>query len=439
MLAVLRSQVASEILLMKKDSTTRVIANNTLYQFLGKGITMSITILATIIVTRLYGRQAYGEFSIMQSWPALVYIIVDFGLNAIATRELSKDFSKADKYFSSIFIIRLAFSLLFIAFLWLVMVLFPYSESLKFGVRLSLFLILTQALFTTTNIIFQTKMRYDLSTISLVSGYVVILALILVFSYFRISVIWLSFSYVIGGIVSFVVAGRFLKKLGLKLSFQIDRKLIKELFWLSVPLGIMFVFSQLNFKEDELLLSILRLPEKYGLNNTESVAVYALPYKIFEVALVVPTFFMNSVYPVMVRHMTENKGKLKDTFFKSIRFLVISAVAAGVIGYLFAPLAIEILGGSQFNQSITVLRILLGGLIFYYLTQPLSWLLVSLEKQIYLPYIYLVAAVFNFAANIVFIPRYSFYGAAVITHLSEALILLMLVFGAKKAWGSYYA
>jgi O-antigen/teichoic acid export membrane protein len=424
---------------MKTENTTKIVASNTFYQFIGKGITMSITILATILITRLYGREAYGQFSIMQSWPALVYIIADFGLNAIATRELSKDFSKAEKYFSNILLMRLFFSLAFIVILWVALSFFPYSTKLLLGIRLSLFLILTQALFTTTNIIFQTKMRYDLSTISQVSGYAVILVLILIFSAYRVEIKWLSFSYVLGGLVSFFVATRFLKNIGLSFSLSFDKKLAKELFWLSMPLGIMFVFSQLNFKDDELLLSFLKLPARYGLNNNESVAVYSLPYKVFEVALVVPTFFMNAVYPVMVRHMTESQEKLRKTFKKSIWALVAAAAAAAVLGYFFSPLAIRILGGNQFGQSVTVLRILLGGLIFYYLTQPLSWLIVSLEKQKYLPYIYLAAAIFNLTANFIFIPQYSFYGAAVITHLSEVIILVMLIFGARKAWKSYYA
>ncbi len=424
---------------MNKESTSTKIASNTIYQMVGKAATMSITILATILITRLYGREAYGEFSIMQSWPALVYIIVDFGLNAIATRELAKDFSKASHYLGNILIMRFAFSMIFIVLMWILLSLFPYSAGLKFGVRISLFLILTQSLFTTTNIIFQTRLRYDLSTLSLISGYVFILAQILLFSYFRVSVVWLSFSYVVGGSITFMVALKFLRKIGVSFSINYDKNLIKYLFWQTVPLGIMFVFSQLNFKEDELLLSVLKLPVKYGLNNNESVAVYALPYKIFEVALVVPTFFMNAVYPFMVRQMLEGEKKLKSTLSRVLGALVAAAILAALVGYVFSPLAISFLGGNQFGQSVLVLRILLGGLIFYYLSQPLSWLLVTLNKQIYLPYIYLIAAVFNLAANLYFIPRYSFYGAAVITHLSEAFILVMLIFAAKKAWKRHYA
>ena len=243
----------------------------------------------------------------------------------------------------------------------------------------------------------------------------------------------------IGGFVTFLMALRFLGRLDVKPELRLDREVVTHLFWQTLPIGIMFIFSQINFKEDEILLSVMKLPAKYGLNNTESVAVYALPYKIFEVALVVPTFFMNSIYPVMVRHMTEGAKKLKKTFLQTIWVLVASGIGAGLIGLVFSKLAIDLLGGAEFTQSIIVLKILLGGLVFYYVTQPVAWLIVTLGKQIYLPYIYLIAAVINLVVNLVFIPKYSFYAAAIATHTSEALILVMLIFAARKAWIKHYA
>jgi O-antigen/teichoic acid export membrane protein len=207
----------------------------------------------------------------------------------------------------------------------------------------------------------------------------------------------------------------------------------------SLPLGAMFVFSQINFKADGIMLSVLPVPAKYGLNNTESVAVYALPYKIFEVCLVIPTFFLNSVYPLLVIHMQESRERLKRTFTRSILFLFGSGVVVGIFGVLLANLAITLLGGAQFSQSIPVLQILLGGIVLYYLTQPLAWLIVTLGKQIYLPFIYLTSAVFNVTANYLFIPRYSFFASAIITHLSELLILVLLTAFAIRAWKLKYA
>jgi len=420
-------------------TTTTKVAANTIYQIVGKTVSMAVTVLATMIITRAYGKSGYGEFSLMQGWPALLFIIVDFGINAIATRELSKDFSKAGEYIGNILLIRVLFSLFFMALLFTALAFFPYSYGLKLGIRLGLLLILTQSLFTTTNIIFQVKLRYDLSAIGYTVGYFVILVLVLVLSSFNISVMWVNFSYVIGGSLTFIMNLIFIRRLGVTPSFVFNKKIWSYLLVNSLPLGLMFVFSQINFKSDSLMLSVMNLPNKYELSNTETVGVYSLPYKIFEVALVVPTFFMNSLYPIMIKHLQRSPEKLKDTFYKAIRILAILGVVCGLIGVLFSEYAIIILGGSAFLQSIWVLRVLMGGLILYYLTQPLSWLLVTLEKQVYLPIIYLIGACIDVGGNLIFIPKYSLYASTIITHISEFVILILLVYFSVRSWKEKYA
>lgn len=425
---------------MIKSQTAKKIANNTIYQIIGKVVSMSITILATMIITRIYGKTGFGEFNLMQNIPALFFIVVDFGINAIATRELSKDFSKAQKYLGNILLLRFLLSIFMMLLLGMMLFIFPYSAGLKFGIYLSLFLILTQALYATTNIIFQVKLRYDYSTIGYVTGSIVILLFVLLFSYLNYDVAWVNFSYVIGGVVTFLINIFLISKfLNLKIKLEFDKSLIKYLLIQSLPLGLMFVFSQINFKADSIMLSLLAVPDFLEISKTEAVAIYGLPYKIFEVLLVVPTFLMNAVYPVLVRHMGQSQQKLKTTFFKTTIFLFGAGLLVGAIGILFSDLAIRILGGTQFSESGQVLRLLLIGIPIFYVSQPISWLIVTLSKQKSLPLIYLIGAIFNFSANLILIPKYSFYVSSVLTFTSEILILILLIVFAHKAWKKTYA
>lgn len=425
---------------MKKFGLARKIASNTIYQIVGKVVSMSITVFATLQIIKVYGRSGYGEFSLMQSWPAFVFIIVDFGINAIATRELSKDWSKASKYLGNILIFRSVLSLIAIGILYIILFFTPYSSDLRLGISLGLFLIFIQSLYTTTNIFFQVKLRYDLSVIGYVAGYLFILLSVLILPRFSIPLMYVNFAYVIGGFITFVLNYNFVVHLlGVKPDFKVDMKLLKYLFMSALPLGIMFIFSQFSFKEDALLLSVMKLPVNYGLNNTDTVAVYALPYKIFEVCLIIPTFFMNAAYPVLVTKMEEGEKAIKKAFKMTILSLAISGIISSIIGWIFSPLAISLFGGSDFSQSVTILRILISGLTLYYLTSPISWLIVTLGYQRKLPYIYLSSAIFNIIGNLIFIPLYSFYAAAVTTQLSEVLILVLLTLTVVRSWKEKYA
>ncbi len=421
------------------SSTRRIVALNTVYQLAGKFFSTVITIIVTVIVTRAYGRDAYGQFTLMQSYPALFFIIVDFGLNAIAVKEIAKDETRTQKVFNSVLVMRLLFSALLVLVLGLILIFFPYSPQLKFGIILSLFLIITQALYATANIVFQAQLKYNFSTLSYVLGSLCILVLVVLFTALGASVVLISFSYVLGGLVVFLINLRLLAKLGVEITFGFDKALAKLLVIQALPLGLMFVFSQVNFKSDTILLSLLHMPSSYGLSNTESVAIYSLPYKVFEVCLVIPTFFMNAVYPLFVKRVLVSKATLLAIFKKSLVILAALGSFAGCVGFFAAPLLIKLLGGSDFTQSVLVLRILFIGLLLFFLSQPVSWLIVTLEKQWFLPIVYCVSAAFNVSANLVLIPRYSFYAASAITVGSELLVLVLLVFYARKAVASYGA
>ncbi len=415
------------------------IFTNTFYQMLGKLFTMLVTIATTVIIAKTYGRESYGYFNLMQAWPALVFIIVDFGFNAIATREISRDQSKAGAYLSTILVLRFWMSLVAIITMTGLLQLMPYSQELRNGVRLNLFLILTQALYATTNVIFQPKLRYDLATIGNALGYVYIFIAVVVMSSLRFPVAVLSANYIIGGVITVIFNLWAINKLGVPVKFVLDKVIAKDLFVKSLPLGLMFIFSQINFKIDSIFISAFKLPQNIPLTNAASVAVYGLAYKIFEVSLAVPTYFMNSIYPVFVIREAQEKAAFAQTFKKTLLMLGSLGVVLGILGVLFSPLAIRLLGGPEFSLSVVVLQVLLGGIFLYFLTQPIAWLLVTLDRQRYLPYVYFISAAFNITANLIFIPKYSFYASMLITHASEFLILLMLIFFAKKAWKEKYA
>lgn len=425
---------------MNNNSTAKAVANNTFYQLAGKIISMSITILATVIIARLYSREGYGEFNLMQGIPALFFIVADFGINAIAARELSKNYEKAEEYLGNILLMRLCLSVILMVVAALTISFFPYSSSLKLGIYLSLFLILTQAMYATTNIIFQVKLRYDYSALGYVSGSIVILLLVLMFSYLRLNIMWVNFSYVIGGVITFLINFYFIsRKIGLNIKLKFDPVVWRYFLVQSLPLGLMFVFSQINFKADSILLSLLEVPDFLTFSKTEAVAVYGLAFKVFEVGLVVPTFFMNAAYPILVKHQLEGAQKLRKTFLRSGAVLLGAGLIASIAGIVLAPLIVNIIGGPEFESSAGVLRILLAGIPIFYISQPVSWLIVTLENQKYLPHIYLIGALFNVIGNYIFIPIYSFYASAILTWTSELIILTLLVVLAIRSWRKVYA
>ncbi len=420
-------------------SVVKVVASNTIYQFIGKFVTMSCTILITGLLTRYYGSSGYGAYSLILSFPALFFIISDFGLNAVATKYLSVHEENINRFLGSISLLRILFSVILMVMASVAVLLLPYAPYIKVGIWISLVTILTTSIISSSNIGFQVKLRYDLASIASIIGTLLGFFLVLFLVLSRQNIIVIVLSVVTTEVLKAILSTYFLRKLGIKPIYVWDTKILYTLIISAIPLGLMFVFSQINFKADSILLSLLSLPKAMGNTNVQAVGIYSLPYKVFEVSLIVPTFFMNSFYPIMVRSYSEGKKKLLQVFGKAFLVLFGLGILCSILGFVFAKPIVEILGGREFTQSVAVLKILLGFTFIFYLTQPLAWLLVTLGEQKYLPFIYLIASAINVTLNLLFIPKYSFMASSHITWISELVILILLTLTAlhlirRKAW-----
>lgn len=413
-------------------STAKVVASNTAYQFIGKFVTMACAILITGLLTRYYGSSGYGAYSLIISFPALFFIISDFGLNAVATRHLSVHEENINRYLGSISLLRILFSVILMIVASTVVLILPYPSYVKVGIWISLITILTTSIISSSNIGFQVKLRYDLASMASVIGTLTGFFLVLFLVLNRQNIIVIVIAIVLTEVLKSVLSLYFLRKLGIKPNYVWDTKILYSLIISAIPLGLMFVFSQINFKADSILLSLLALPKAFGNTNIQAVGIYGLPYKVFEVSLIVPTYLMNSFYPIMVRDHAISQKKLLQVFSKPFFLLLGLGVLCALLSVIFAKPIIEALGGEGFSQSVQILKILLGFSFVFYLTQPLAWLIVTLGEQKYLPLIYFIASIVNVALNVLFIPRYSFIASAHITWISESVILILLTLTALR-------
>ncbi len=423
------------------------VTNNTLFQLIGKFVTLSVTVLVTYLITHSLGRDAYGAFSLMLNVPGLFFVLTDFGLNALVIKAISKENASQyvsqetsegllKSYFLGVLKARFVLSLILIGFLNVLLFFLPYPEYVRTGVQIGSLLILTFSLFRTLNLIFQAKLRYDLSTLSLSVGYLFILIVSLVCLWLHLPITSLVIAYVLGGIITFLV-GIYLICYRLHLCVGTVSDLpvpMRSILVQSIPLGLMFIFSQLSFKEDMFLLSVLRMPANFPYSRESVIALYALPYRIFEISLVIPTFFMNALYPVLVELYHKQRSEFLHQFKRYIGSLVLFGTGFSAVVYILAPYILTLFGGNAFAPATWVLRVLMLGAPLFYLTSPLAWLVVILDGQRWLPVVYLISAGFNLILNLVFIPQYSFYGATLITVVSEALVLGALLWVSAHLW-----
>lgn len=400
------------------------IFGNVAAQLLGKLATSLTTLLVTILVTRAFGPAGYGQLTIMLTYPALFYLMADFGLNIIFIRDYSQP-ENLKENFANLLGWRLVWSLFLVTTAGVILVFLPYSSPIKLGISLGLLTIVAQALYTSANAIFQTKLRYLYSTIAVVVAGVTVLGGVLSFILFKREELWLIPAiYTLGGVVLVITSLLGVRRLLGNLAIKLERKKIVPLILATLPLGLAAVFSVIEGKVDHFLLSLLK--------PAASLGYYAAAYKVFEVVLVLPTFFMNAAYPLLARYLATSQKDFARVRRLSLLTLVVGGFVTAIVGYLAAPTLIRVVAGRDFGPSVRALGLLFAGLPIFFVTSFLFYEIILSRRQFSLAIIYFLGAIFNTTMNLIFIPRYDFYAAAVITGATEALILVLLLLALRR-------
>lgn len=401
------------------------VAYNTLVQLFGRFFTGIITYLITLVLVRQYGPIGFGDFVKILTYVSYFYIMADFGFNAVVVKKITQREEDTVLYLSNLLGLRIILSLLLIFISLAILSFLPQGQDqgftpiVRLGIIIGSVTTLTQAILTTCNAYFQKIMRYDKSVLASSFGYLLTLVLAFLFARGSFSISFLAIPYVLGGV--FTVFLCFLL-LGQKIIPAFEKNIWQSIFWPSLPLGLTLILNLVYFKADSFILTLTR--------TTSEVGIYGLAYKFFEIGLVFPTFFMNSLYPVFINKMQDKKEDFLIILKKSGMVLLASSLLLTAVLVILAPLLINFTSGAKsldFAGAILALRILSLSLPFFFVSSFLMWLLITHDKQNLLVPMYGFSMLLNIVLNLIFIPQYGYLAAAIITMVSEAIVVGLLL------------
>jgi len=162
------------------------------------------------------------------------------------------------------------------------------------------------------------------------------------------------------------------------------------------------------------------------------VGIYNLAYKFLESLLFFPAMFVGLIMPLMSEYAFSAREKFKQITQKTLDILLIFIIPM-IIGVIFVSKeAVVLVAGQDFILSAGVLNILIiaAGIIF--LGVLFSNMIISLKKQKSLTYIYGLGVIINLIANFILIPKYSYYGAAWTTLLTELVVTALMLVALSK-------
>lgn len=231
--------------------------------------------------------------------------------------------------------------------------------------------------------------------------------------------------YLLAIIISNIITAiYFFIRLNLKDYFifdKIDKKLLKEMIFFSIPLIINSISWWITTFCDRFVI------EQYL--GTDSVGLYSVSSKIPTIVSTIAAIFMQAWVLSAIKAYQKNKNYFFDAVFKkfSVLFLTWAAIIIAI-----SKILMSILVGSSFSSSFEFVPYLICASIFAGFGNFFAALYTSAKKNTSIMITTIIGAVINIVLNFILIPKIGIQGAVYATMISQIIVMVYRVVDSRR-------
>lgn len=410
-------------------SLTRKIAHNTIIQTVGKFISVFLGIVALGIMTRYLGPEGFGQYTIVVAFLQFFAILADMGLMLITVQMISRPDIDEQKVLSNIFTLRFFSSIAFLSLAPIVVIFFPYPPIVKLAISIFTMAFFLLSLIQVLTGLFQKKLKMIKVIIADILGKSTIILFVIIAARLNLGLLGMITAGIIAALFNFLflfISARQITKIQFAFDFDIWKETLRK----SWPIAISIAFNLIYLKTDTIILSLYH-PET-------DIGIYGASFRFLEILIMIPTMFMGLILPLLTNYWSsKNFGEFKKMLQMAFNVMIIAMIPLVVGGLILATPIIVLVAGKEFAMAAPVLRIIILASAIVFIGTLYGHTIVALEKQKKMIWAYATTAALSLTAYFIFIPKYSYFGAAWSTVFAESLIAIItfwMVTKTTKIW-----
>ncbi len=400
--------------------TGRRIIKNLFSLSIAEVANKGILFLSTAYLARTILPEGFGIISFANSLLVFFSLAVNLGFNIVGSREIAKDHSKIPLYAGQITSVRLLLAVLASVVLIIIVLLLDKPLTTKLVIVISSVNLFSQAFLMDWVYQGNEKMEY-LALRQVITSLLSFIGLILFVKTPDDIILAMAITVISVFINAVWMFGLYTKMYGV-IKLGIDKIFLKDLLRSSVPITFssffILIFNYLNI----VMLGFLRSDAETGF--------YSAAFKFVVLVLTPSAIIQNAFFPVLSRSESIEDRQKKIQIYGNFIFLVGAIVS--LIIMLFPGFFIHIVYGYHYEESVPVLRILMGTVLIMYLNTIYYPPLVSWKYEKTVMYAIALGGVVNVILNYLLIPEYGAGGAAWSTVFSELTVLIGLLVIVRK-------
>jgi len=403
-------------LLFENIGIKQTIFKNIFWLVISEGISQLLKLTLIIYVARILGATEYGKFTFALAFVTLFAVFSDLGIFSIIIREFSRDKEK-EKEFSSVLSLKILLSLGMLSLISMGSFFITPDPLIRRIIWiLGVYIILSSF----SGIIFaffeaRQRMEYEAWTKIFEALMIVGVGFFVILNFP--SAKNLSYSYLFASFVALIFILIFFHFKFYQLRLSWNKSIWRNFLAMSWPLALAGVFGAIYAQIDSVMMG------HWG--QITQTGWYNAAHKIIGITLIPAGLIAASFFPALSSAFKESKEKLQKIWNYQMEIMIFLSVPLVVGGMTLAPRIIDFVYPG-FSPSIFAFQILIVMTGIAFLCNPFHQVLIISNQQKRIFQINLYGAIINVILNLILIPKYSLYGAAITTVITFLLIFFLL-------------
>jgi O-antigen/teichoic acid export membrane protein len=405
--------------------TAKRVFKNSIWLLAANIVTRLISAFVIVLLARRLGTDGFGQYSFAVSFISFFALLAGFGFTDLLIRDVAKNKSLASKYVNNILSLRIILSI--IAFITLLSISFFIGKSHILTIAIYIFGIdlIVSGFTTSMRSLFYAYERMEFDSVLKIIDKILWGGLILFVIFNNLSILNIALATLSATSLGLVITYFVVSKKITKIRPEADIIFWKKIIIAALPFALTGIFSLINFRIDQVMLSFM--------TNDFLVGTYAAAYKIIDILAILPSIVLTALYPVFSRYYETNKILLKKTFNLSLRYVITLSIPIVVGIFLLSNKIIALIYGTDYLESISVLKVLIFISLVSFANTPLFVLLNAIGKQKITMMNVGFTALANVIMNLLLIPQFGIIGAAIATIVSEMTFFILSYYQIRKS------
>lgn len=395
----------------RRNRSTTILKNASIIT-LGAIALKLINFLYNVAVARQLGDAGYGQFATVVNFVGLFAIFAELGISQYVMREIARTPENSNQLFWNLMLIRLTLALLGVVGITLTAVAYGYPPELVGGVALYTLTFVWASIHAPIETLLTANEKFNFVTSMSVLGQISTITLGTVVLYND----WGFLALISVGLIA-MIPPILLGAWAIRRHHLVQRPFVVTVRnWpMMVRSGLPFGFISLSltiaFTVDSVMLSRLASVEVVGWYN----AAYNLARSLL--------FFFDGVSTAMVP--TLSRAYLTDTalvrwwYFRSVKVIMLMGLPLATGSTIVALPLFQFLYGEQYLPAVLAFQIIVWDVPLLLFASFAGNMTTVVGKERSAARIYFSAAIANVILNLILIPRYSLYGAAAATLVTD--------------------